>query len=57
MNNNSNKIKIYTEQKNVHRQNCECAYVLCTDEGLMSYSQIYSTGVCYVLFRWDMAWG
>ncbi len=30
---------------------------LCTDEGLMSYLQMYSTGVCYVLFRWDMAWG
>ncbi len=35
----------------------ECACVLCTDEGLMSYLQMYSTGVCYVLFRWDMAWG
>ncbi len=23
----------------------------------MSYLQMYSTGVCYVLFRWDMAWG
>ncbi len=42
-----------TEKKN-HRQNCEC--VLCTDEGLMSYLQMYSTG-CVVLFRWDMAWG
>ncbi len=43
MNNNSNKIK-YTEKKNDHRQNCECACVLCTDEGLMSYLQMYSTG-------------
>ncbi len=53
------KVKIYklkyTERKmsidrtvNVH--------VLCTDEGL-SYLQMYSTGVCYVLFRWDTAWG
>ncbi len=57
MYNNSNKIKIYTENRNVHRQNCECAGVLCTDGGLMSYLQMYSTGVCYVLFRWDMAWG
>ncbi len=58
MNNNSNKIQIYRkEKKNDHRQNCECACVLCTDEGLMSYLQMYSTGVCYVLFRWDMAWG
>ncbi len=47
--------KIY-RKKNVHRQNCECACVLCTDEGLMSYLQMYST-VCYVLFRWDTAWG
>ncbi len=23
----------------------------------MSYLQMYSTGVCHVLFRWDMAWG
>ncbi len=23
----------------------------------MSYLQMYSTEVCYVLFRWDMAWG
>ncbi len=23
----------------------------------MSYLQMYSTGVCYVLFSWDMAWG
>ncbi len=23
----------------------------------MSYLQMYSTGVCYVLFRWAMAWG
>ncbi len=23
----------------------------------MSYLQMYSTGVCYVLFRWDTAWG
>ncbi len=23
----------------------------------MSYLQMYSTGLCYVLFRWDMAWG
>ncbi len=22
-----------------------------------SYLQMYSTGVCYVLFRWDTAWG
>ncbi len=29
---------------------------ICTDEGL-SYLQMYSTGVCLVLFRWDMAWG
>ncbi len=57
MKNNSNKKKKYTERKNVHRQNCECACVLCTDEGLMSYLQMYSTGVCYVLFRWDTAWG
>ncbi len=57
MNKNSNKIKMYTENRNVHRQNCECAGVLCTDGGLMSYLQMYSTGVCYVLFRWDMAWG
>ncbi len=49
-------MKIY-RKKNVHRQNCECACVLCTDEGLMGYLQMYSTGVCYVLFRWDMAWG
>ncbi len=34
----------------------ECADVLCTDEGSMSYLQMYSTGVCYVLFRWDMVW-
>ncbi len=34
-----------------------CACVLCTDEGLRSYLQMYSAGVCYVLFRWDMAWG
>ncbi len=57
MYNNSNKIKIYTERKNVHRQNCECAGVLCTDGGLMSYLQMYSPGVCYVLFRWDMGGG
>ncbi len=38
------------------RLNCECACVLHT-EGLMSYLQMYSTEVCYVLFRWDMAWG
>ncbi len=58
MNKNSNKIQIYRkEKKNVHRQNCECACVLCTDQGLMSYLQMYSTGVCYVLFMWDMAWG
>ncbi len=25
-------------------------------EGL-SYLQMYSTGVCYVLFKWDTAWG
>ncbi len=55
MNNNSNKIKIY--RKNFHRQNCECACVLCTDERLMSYLQMFSTGVCYELFWWDMAWG
>ncbi len=29
----------------------DCACVLCTDEGLMSYLQMYSTVVCYVLFR------
>ncbi len=23
----------------------------------MSYLQMYSAGMCYVLFRWDMAWG
>ncbi len=56
MNNNSNFIKIY-RKKIVHRQNCECACFLCTDEGLMSYLQMYSTGVSYGLFRWDMAWG
>ncbi len=33
------------------------AMTVCTDEGLMSYLQTYSTGVCCVLFRWDMAWG
>ncbi len=42
--------KIYTEKKNDHRQNCECACVQCPDEGLMSYLQMYSTGVCYVLY-------
>ncbi len=26
-------------------------------KGSMSGLQMYSTGVCYVLFRWDMAWG
>ncbi len=57
MNNNSNKIEKNTEKENVHRHNCECACVLCTDEGLMSYLQMCSTGVCYVLFRWDTAWG
>ncbi len=31
--------------------------MLFTDEGLMSYLQMYSTDVCYVLIRWDMAWG
>ncbi len=31
--------------------------MLFTDEGLMSYLQMYSTEVCYVLFRWNMAWG
>ncbi len=36
---------------------CECVCVLCTDEGLMSYLQMYSTVVCYVLFRWDIASG
>ncbi len=52
MNNNCNK------RRNVfHRQTCERACALCTDEGLISYLQMYSTGVCYVLFRWDMAWG
>ncbi len=57
MNNNSNKIIIYRkEKKNVQRQNCECACVLCTN-GLMSHLQMYSTWVCYVLFGWDMAWG
>ncbi len=49
MNNNSNKIQIYTERKNVHRPSCECACVPCTDEGLMSYLQMYSPGVCYVV--------
>jgi len=44
-------------KKNVHRQKFECARVLCTDDGLRSYLQMCSTGVCYVLFRWDMAWG
>ncbi len=40
MNNNSNTNKNIPEKnKNVHRQNCECACILCTDEGL------YSTGV------------
>ncbi len=70
MNTNSNKIKNIQKRKmsidrtvNVHvsyvrhRENCACACVLCTDEGLMSYLQMYSTGVCYVSFRWDMAWG
>ncbi len=33
----------------------DCACVLCTDEGLMSYLQMYSTVVCYVLFRWNIA--
>ncbi len=47
MNNNSNK--------NVNRQNCACA--LCTDEGLRIYLQMHITGVCYLLFRWVMAWG
>ncbi len=37
MNNNSNKRK--NIQKNVHRQSCDCACVLCTDEGLMYYLQ------------------
>ncbi len=55
MNYNSNKK--YTEKKNDCRPICECACVLCTDEGLISYLQMPSTGVCYVLFRWDMAWG
>ncbi len=31
--------------------------VPCTDEGLMSYLQMYSTDVCYALFRWDVALG
>ncbi len=39
------------------RQNCDYVYVLNTEEGLLSCIQMYSTGVCYVLFRWDMARG
>ncbi len=39
------------------RQNFDCVYVLNTEEGLLSCIQMYSTGVCYVLFRWDMARG
>ncbi len=39
------------------RQNCECAYVLNTEESLLNCIQMSSNGVCYVLFRWDMAWG
>ncbi len=27
----------YTEKKSDHRPNCDCACVLCTDEGLRSY--------------------
>ncbi len=57
MNKNGNKRKNIQKKKNVHRQNCECTCVLCTDEGLMSYLQMYSPRVCYVLFRWAMARG
>ncbi len=51
MNNNSNKIQ--KRKMSIDRTvNVHVSY-----EGLMSYLQMYSTGVCYVLFRWDMAWG
>ncbi len=33
------------------------AMTVCTDEGLKSYLQMHSTGVCCVLFMWDMASG
>ncbi len=47
MNNNSNK-KMFSIDRTVN------VHVLCID-GLISYLQMYSTEVCYVLFRWDMA--
>ncbi len=45
------------EKEKMSRQNCECAYVLNTEEGLLRCVQMSSTEVCYVLFRWDMARG